>query len=65
MVGIDIDIHQELGPARLIPEGLSEVLYSRGVTGGNISPHDMTPPPHCHHLENDDVQTVEAEILDG
>ena len=64
-VVIDIDVHQEIGPIRLILDGCSDVLYGSGVDGGYITPHDMPPPPPCHQLEVDEVLTVEAEILDG
>ena len=39
-VAIEISGHQELAPLRLIPDGRNDVLYDRGVDGGD----------HCHHL---------------
>ena len=62
---IEVVGHQELGPIRSIPDGRYGVLYSWGVSGGNIGPHDMPPPPPYHQKEADGVLNVEADLLNG
>ena len=64
-IGIDVASHQDLRPVRLIPDGRSGVLYGRGVSGGDIAPHDMPPPPLHHQMKADDVHDVEAELFDS
>ena len=61
---IEVKCHQELGPVRSIPDGSSDILYGRGVSGGDISPYDMPPPPPCHQLKSDDIQAVEVDLFD-
>ena len=63
-ISIEISGHQKIGPVRLIPDGRIKFLYGRGVAGGNTTPHGIPPPPPCRHLGADDVQTMEAELLD-
>ena len=62
---IEFSVHQDLSPVRSIPDGCNDVLYGQGVSGGNIAPHDMPPPPPRYQLKSDDVQAVEAELLDS
>ena len=64
-VGIKISGHQDLVPVRSMPDGCSNVLYGKGVSGGDIIPQDMPLPPPCHKLEADDFRTVEAELVNG
>ena len=45
--------------------GRYNVLYVRGINGGDIAPHDMPPPSPRHQLEAEDVWTIESELLDG
>ena len=59
--GIEVSVHQELGPIRPIPDGRINVLYVRDVAGGDITPHNMPPPPPRHQLKADEVRAVEAQ----
>ena len=62
-VDIKITVHQELAPISLIPDGHYTVLYGRDISGSNILNHNIPPPPPFHQLEADDIQTVEAKLL--
>ena len=47
-IGIEVAGHQDLVPVRLDSDGHIDVLYGRGVAGGNIAPHDMPPTSPNH-----------------
>ena len=47
-IGIEVAVHQDLVPVRLDSDGHIDVLYVRGVAGGNIAPHDMPPTSPRH-----------------
>ena len=45
--------------------GHDNVLYGRGISGGNVTPQYMPPlPPRCQ-LEAGDIKDMEADRLQG
>ena len=63
-IGIEVACHQDIGPARLIPDDIINVLYGQRIAGENIAPHNMPPPPPCHHMKADEILDVEVELFD-
>ena len=63
--GIEVAGHQDIVPVRSNYDGHIDVLYSRGIAGGNIAPHNMPPPFPSHQLKYDDVRAVEEELFDS
>ena len=63
-IGIEVVGHQHIVPVRSSPNVRRNVLYGRGVSGGNMAPHDMPPPAPHHPPKADDVWAVESEIFD-
>ena len=64
-VYVEVASHQQLIPAGPPDDGRDNVLYGRGIIGGDVPPHDIILLLYHHYLEYDDVWDVEEERLKG
>ena len=62
---VEVNGHQNLRPTGTPFDGRNNVLYGRGVVGGDVSPHDMPLMPFYFQMEAENVWAVETEHLKG
>ena len=64
-VRIEVTSHMKLAPLGPPDDGRNDVLYGRGVVGGDIIAHSVPPLSSRQHLEDYEIWDVEAKRLQG
>ena len=63
-VSVEIDSHQQFGPAGALPNSQEDTLNGQGVIRGEVASEDVPLPLSCHQLESDDIGSDLLQRLD-